>query len=146
MQQLNILSVERLLEGVEGLGVAVSPPGKLTVMLGEVVRVLLQVEYRGPALSGEIHVSYGRQNLWFNEDGNKQADIVADFPQSFDWVLVGFVCDITIGGDFGTGYDLYAKIEGVPGADIFTDTYLNVLDVLGAAEFRNFEIASYDKL
>ncbi|GAI77846.1 unnamed protein product, partial [marine sediment metagenome] len=106
MQQLNILSVERLLEGIEGLGIAVPAGEKLTVMLGDVVRVLLQVEYRGPALSGKIHVSYGRQNLVFNEDGNKQNDIdPAEFPQSFDWVLVGFACDIAIGGSYGTEYD-----------------------------------------
>lgn len=146
MQQLNIVSVERLLEGIEGLGIAVPAGEKLTVMIGDVVRVLLQVEYRGPALTGKIHVSYGHQNLWFNEDGNKQADIVAEFPQAFDWVLVGFACDIPIGGSYGAGYDMYAKIEGVPGADIFAPTLLNVLDVLGASEFRNFGIISYDKV
>jgi len=34
----------------------------------------------------------------------------------------------------------------VPGPDIFAPTLLNVLDVLGAAEFRAFGITSYDKL
>jgi hypothetical protein len=39
---------------------------------------------------------------------------------------------------------MYAKIMGVPGPDIFSPTLFNVLDVLGAAEFRNFEIVGYD--
>ncbi|MBA7570661.1 hypothetical protein ES708_12414 [subsurface metagenome] len=46
----------------------------------------------------------------------------------------------------GAGYDMYAKIEGVPGPDIFAPTLLNVLDVLGAAEFLNFGITSYEKV
>ncbi|GAJ09723.1 unnamed protein product [marine sediment metagenome] len=146
MQQLNILSVERLLEGVKGLGIGVEAPGKLTVMVGDTVRVSLGVDYRGPAIDGSIHISWGHQNLWFNEDGNKQDDFPVHFDQSFDWLPHTFECDVLIGGDYGAGYDMYAKIEGVPGPDIFAPTLLNVLDVLGAAEFRDFEITSYDKL
>jgi len=41
---------------------------------------------------------------------------------------------------------MYAKIMGVPGPDIFTPEYLNVIDVLGAAAFRNFKVDSYEKL
>ncbi|GAI49029.1 unnamed protein product, partial [marine sediment metagenome] len=128
------------------VGIAVPAGQKLTVMVGDVVRVLLQAEYRGPALAGEIHVSYGRQDTWFNEDGNKQNDIPADFPESFDWILCGFACDILIGGPPGANYDLYAKIMGVPGPDIESPIYLNVLDVRGAPEFQNFEITEYFKV
>ena len=135
--------VEQLLRG---LGIAVPAGQKLTVMIGDVVRVLLQVEYRGPALSGEIHISYGRQDTWFNEDGNKQSDIPVSFEQSMDWVPYEITCDIYIGGTPGVGYDLYAKIMGVPGPDIFSPTYLNVLDALGVAEFRSFEITEYSKV
>ncbi|GAJ17657.1 unnamed protein product, partial [marine sediment metagenome] len=39
-----------------------------------------------------------------------------------------------------------AKIMGVPGPDIFSPSLLNVLDVLGAVEFRDFEITSYEKI
>ncbi|MBA7696357.1 hypothetical protein ES703_105004 [subsurface metagenome] len=63
-----------------------------------------------------------------------------------DWVPHEFVCDIYIGGTPGENYDLYAKIMGVPGPDIFSPALLNVLDVLGAAEFRNFEITGYEKI
>jgi len=140
---LQINSLESLLQGIV---VDVLAGGKLTVMVGDTVRVHLGVDYRGPDLDGSIHISWGHQNAWFNEDGNKQGDFSAHFDQSFDWVPHVFSCDVLIGGDYGAGYDLYAKIEGVPGADIFAPTLLNVLDVLGAAEFRNFAIASYDKL
>ena len=140
---LQINSLESLLQGIV---VDVLAGEKLTVMVGETVRVRLGVDYRGPDLDGKIHISWGHQNTWFNEDGNKQGDFLAHFDQSFDWVPHLFACDVLIGGDYGTGYDLYAKIEGVPGPDIFAPTLLNVLDVLGAAEFLNFGITSYEKV
>ena len=140
---LRINSVESLLQGI---GVAALPGEKLTVMLGDTVRVHLGVEYRGPAIDGVIHVSYGSQNTWFNEDGNKQSDTPVHFDQSMDWVPYEAACDIYIGGSPGENYDLYAKIMGVPGPDIFAPSLLNVLDVLGAAEFANFVITGYEKV
>ncbi len=140
---LQINSIESLLQGI---GVEALAGEKLTVMVGDTVRVHLDVEYRGPAIDGSIHISWGHQNLWFNEDGNKQDDFPVHFDQSFDWAPYSFACDVLIGGDYGVGYDMYAKIEGVPGPDIFAPTLLNVLDVLGAAEFRGFGIVSYEKI
>ncbi|GAJ10746.1 unnamed protein product, partial [marine sediment metagenome] len=83
---------------------------------------------------------------WFNEDGNKQSDTPVNFAQSMDWEPYEIACDVPIGGPPGTNYDLYAKIMGVPGPDIESPTLLNVLDVLGAAEFRDFEITRYEKV
>ncbi|GAH61576.1 unnamed protein product [marine sediment metagenome] len=138
---LRINSVESLLQGI-----SVPAGEKLEVMVGDVVRVHLGVDYRGPAINGVVHVSYGSQDTWFNEDGNKQNDINVSFDQSMDWQAYEITCDVPIGGSTGSGYDLYAKILGVPGPDIFSPTLLNVLDVLGVAEFRNFAITSYEKL
>jgi len=135
--------VEQLLQSIV---IAVPAGQKLTVMVGDTVRVHLGVDYRGPAIDGQIHVTFGSQDTWFNEDGNKQKDIPAHFDASMDWRAYPFTCDILIGGSPGANYDLYAKIMGVPGPDIFTPTYLNVLDVLGAGEFRDFAIVSYDKV
>ncbi|GAI71892.1 unnamed protein product [marine sediment metagenome] len=140
---LQINSIESLLQGI---GVEALAGEKLTVMVGDTVRVRLGVEYRGPALDGSIHISWGHQDTWFNEDGNKQDDFPVHFDQSFDWVPYSFSCDVLIGGNYGAGYDMYAKIEGVPGPDIFAPTLLNVLDVLGAAEFQGFGITSYEKI
>ncbi|GAI78529.1 unnamed protein product, partial [marine sediment metagenome] len=127
-------------------GIAVPAGEKLTVMVGDTVRVHLDVDYRGPAIDGSIHISWGHDTGWFAEDGNKQDDFPVHFDQSMDWAPYEFACDVLIGGDYGAGYDMYAKIEGVPGPDIFTPEYLNVLDVLGAAEFRAFGITSYEKI
>lgn len=136
-----INTIESLLQGI-----AVPAGEKLTVMVGDTVRVHLAVDYRGPDIDGEIHVSYGSQNAWFNEDGHKQNDIPVRFDQSMDFLSYEFACDVYIGGSPGENYDLYAKIMGVPGPDIFSPTLFNVLDVLGAAEFADFEITSYEKV
>jgi hypothetical protein len=138
---LQINSIESLLQGI-----SVPAGQKLEVMVGDVVRVHMGVDYRGPFISGTVHVSYGRQNAWFNEDGNKQNDIPVAFDRSMDWKPYEIICDVPIGGSTGANYDLYAKIMGVPGPDIFSQTLLNVLDVLGEAEFQNFEITSYEKV
>ncbi len=143
MYGLKINSIESLLQGI---GVAALPGEKLTVMVGDIVRVYLGFEYRGPAIDGVIHVTYGRQDTWFNEDGNKQSDTSFHLDQSIDFKPYEMAFYVPIGGTPGTDYDLYAKIVGVPGPDIFSPTLLNVLDVLGAAEFRNFEIVSYEKV
>lgn len=143
MTGLRINSIESLLQGI---GVAALPGEKLTVMVGDTVRVHLGVDYRGPAIDGAIWVSYGRQNWMFNEDGNKQSRTPVHFDQSMDWQPYAIACDVPIGGTLGTDYDLYAKIMEVPGPDIFSPTLLNVLDVLGAAEFQNFEITGYEKI
>ncbi len=49
-----ILSVERLMGGV---GIAVPAGQKLTVMVGDTVRVHLGVDYGGAVTEGSIHVS-----------------------------------------------------------------------------------------
>lgn len=143
MNGLRVRSVESLLRGI---GVGALPGEKLTVMVGDTVRVHLGVEYRGPDIDGEIHVSYGRQNAWFNEDGNKQDDIPVHFDQSMDFEPYEIACEVPIGGSPGENYDLYAKIMGVPGPDIESPILFNVLDVLGAAEFQNFAITGYEKV
>lgn len=141
---LKIKSVESLLQGI---GVAALAGEKLAVTVGDVVRVHLTVDYRGPAIDGAVWVSYGRQVVFFfNEDGNKQSRTPVHFDQSADWAQYEITCDVPIGGSIGTDYDLYAKIMEVPGDDIFTPTLLNVLDVLGAYEFQNFAFTSYDKV
>ena len=126
------------------VGVAAVPGEKLTVLVGETVRVRLSVDYRGPAIDGAIWTAIGRQNAWFNEDFSSRTPV--HFNDSIDFVRYDFIAEVLIGDRPGTDYDMYAKIMEVPGPDIFTPTYLNIIDVMGAAEFRNFEITSYEKV
>jgi len=136
-----IQSMESLMSDI-----GVAPPGKLQVMLGDTVRVTLRVEYMGPAIDGEIHVSFGQKGATWNEDGNKQTDIPVSFNHESAYKWYTFYADIYIGGDTGTGYDLQAKIMSTPGSDIYTPFYMSVLDVLGEPTFRNFTITDYSKV
>ncbi|MBA7636603.1 hypothetical protein ES703_44224 [subsurface metagenome] len=133
-------------EVIGAVGVAALPGEKLTVMVGDTVRVHLSVDYMGPAIDGAVWVAIGRQNLGFAEDFVPDAPVPVHFNQSFDWITYPIVVDIPIWDRPGTDYDMYAKIMGVPGPDIFTDILLNIIDVLGAVEFRNFTIDSYEKI
>jgi hypothetical protein len=140
---MEVKSIETLMG--EG-GVAAVPPQKLTTMLGDTVRVTLAVDYRGPAIDGKIRVAFGQKDTYFNEDPSKYKEWPVSFIASMDWLSHTFTCDILMGGSPSTNFDLYAKIMGVPGGDIFTPTYLSILDVLGASEFRNFAVTSYVKV
>jgi len=130
---------------IKEIGVAALPGEKLTVMGGDTVRVHLGVEYRGPAIDGAVWVAIGRQNLGFAEDF-VSGRIPVHFDASFDFVPYEITADIPIWDRPGTNYDIYAKIMEIPGPDIFTGILLNVIDVISAAEFRNFQITSYDKV
>jgi len=126
------------------MGIAVPAGEKLTVMPGDTVRVWLSVDYRGPAIDGAVWAAIGRQNLGFAEDFT--GSVPVHFDPSFDWVTYPIAVDIPIWNRPGSDYDIYAKIMGVPGPDIFTDVLLNVIDVIGAVEFQGFTIDSYEKV
>jgi len=131
-------------EVIGEVGVAALPGEKLTVGVGDTVRVRLSVDYRGDELDGAVWVAIGRQDMWFNEDFASRTPV--HFDKSFDFVTYEIIADVLIGDRPGSDYDMYAKIMEVPGPDIFTATYLDIIDVLGAVEFRNFRIDSYEKV
>ncbi len=134
-------------EVIGEVGVAALPGEKLTVTVGDTVRVYLSVDYRGPAIDGAIWTAIGRKNAFFNEDFASRTPV--HFDASFDFARYDFIADVPIGDRPGTDYDMYAKIMEVPGPDIFTDTLLNIIDVIAAVpaqEFANFTIDSYEKV
>ncbi len=131
-------------EVVGEVGVAAIPGEKLTVLVGDTVRVRFSVDYMGPAIDGAVWTAIGRQNAWFNEDFASRTPV--HFDASFDFVTYDITADVVIGDRPGSDYDMYAKIMEVPGPDIFTPILLNIIDVLGAVEFRNFAIDSYEKI
>ena len=126
------------------IGVAALPGEKLTVLVGDTVRVRLSVDYRGPAIDGAVWVAIGRKDMFFNEDFASRTPV--HFDSSFDFVRYDIVADVLIGDRPDVNYDMYAKIMEVPGPDIFTDILFNIIDVLGDVEFRNFTIDSYEKV
>lgn len=141
---LKVNSVERLLQGIEGLGVAVPAGQKLIVAIGDTVRVRATLDYRGPFLSDTFYGAIGIRGVWFDEVWVGSAPI--SFDTSFDWLTNELTVDIPVVTPVrpDTDYDLYVKLLGHPGAGM--PEVNNVIDVIGGAEFRNFTIVSYDKV
>lgn len=132
-------TLEQLLGGVE-----VAPSGKLAVMRGDVVRVTVGFSYRGTALSFGLRVAIGNKGVTFDEIAYATKSM--SVPASADFLPYTAYVDISTAVIAPQAdLDLYAKLTGLPGADLLTPYYLNVIDVLGAPEFQNFVITDYSK-
>ena len=134
-------TLEQLLGGVE-----VAPSGKLTVMRGDTVRVTVGFSYRGTALSFGLRVAIGNKGVTFDEIAYATKPTIS-VPASAGFLAYTAYVDIsTTAIAPQADLDLYAKLTGLPGADLLTPYYLNVIDVLGAPEFDNFVITDYSKV
>jgi len=129
-----------------GMAIEVPAGQKLQIMRGDTVRMHVGFDYRGPAITGlTLRCSIGQRKavIGFDEIAYGRATISLD--QSFDFVPYTAFADIDtspISPD--TNYDIEAKIEEyMPETLVGID---NVIDVLGVAEFANFEITSYEKV
>jgi len=150
MYGLEVKSIETLMgeDGAEATpereGVAVLPGQKLQVMVGDKVRVRATLSYRGTALSDYFYGAIGaRGPLGFDEIVTGQVAI--SFPQCLDWTPFELTVDIPITSaiDPKPDYDLYVKIKGHTEAGL--PEVDNCIDVIGAPEFQNFKIVSYEK-
>ena len=135
---------ERQMEAILG-GVGVAPPGKLTVMQGDIVRVTFSFSYRGTALNFSMRAAIGNKGVTFDEIA--YATKALSVPASADFITYTDSVDISTSPiSPQANLDLYAKLTGIPGADLFTPYYLDIIDVLGAPEFQDFVITDYSKV
>ena len=133
-------------------GLAVIAPGKLYgVMPGDTVRISAIVDYRGPALDDDFYAAIGSRVVVFDELWNSDP-VPVHFDPSVDWVTYTLIAYIPITAvakfPWTPGwFDLYVKLLGhsevwhVPNAG--KPELSNVIEVLLAAAFQNFEIAEY---
>ena len=132
----------RLLNGIGlGAGISVNAGDVLTVMGGKTVRVLAQIEYRGPAGFATLYAAIGNRGLIsFDEIWAGQAAPV-DVGPDIDWTVYALAVDIVTDTGKSGLYDIYAKITetSAPGMPEETD----VIQVVGASEFQNLAINSY---
>ncbi len=139
--------------GVLRRGIAVLAPGKLYgVMPGDTVRVTASIDYRGPALDDYFYATIGNRVVIFDELWDS-GQVPIYFNESIDWVNYELTADIPITEvakfPWTPGwFDLQVKIVGhseawhVPNAGI--PELSNVIEVLLAAAFQNFNIESYN--
>jgi hypothetical protein len=107
-----------------------APASKMTLHVGNKVRINLTVQHRGPAIDGAIWTAIGRQGIGFAEDFTSRTPVHFNDDQNF--TTYGFSMDVVIDNRVGTDYDMRAKIMEVPGDDIYTPVYHDVFDVVAA--------------
>jgi len=141
MYQYPPLSAEHL-EHLWELGVA--PPGKLSIMQGETVRMTVAFSYRGKAITCTLRCSIGTRIAGvFNE--SVYATKATSIPPSVDFLTYTAFADISTAPlSPGTDYDIEAKISEYAGQTLVKID--NVIDVIGAPEFQNFRITDYSKV
>ena len=139
MQPLYQRQVEIILGG---LGVA--PPGKLTVLRGDIVRMTVAFKYRGSAINVTLRCSIGKRTLGVFDE-HAYATKAITLPQSAGFVAYTSFADIpTTAISPESNYDIEAKITEYASATLIKID--NVIDVLGAPEFQDFRITDYSKV
>ena len=142
MRNLYADTVEGIIKEVEGLGVA--PSGKLQVMRGDTVRMSVAFQYRGSAITVTLRGSIGKRTLGvFDEIAYTTKSIT--LSQSADFVSYTAYVDISTSAiSPATNYDIEAKISEYASQTLVKID--DVIDVLGAPEFQNFQITDYSKV
>lgn len=124
-----------------------APPELLQVNPGDTIRVTSEFDYTGPAVSGTLYAALYRPGTIDPHDeiaNGKTTFSIADSPTGKH--MSGIV-DITVPKGFGgANFGLYSKLIGIPGADIYSPYYDNVIEIVGGiSKFTNLEIVSYAK-
>jgi len=117
-----------------------APPEVLTVAPGDTVRVTTEFDYAGPALSARMISAIWHPTLFDPHDeivrGNKTFSIPSSPPPGNH---ISVTMDLLVpSGEIGTDYGLYSSIRDVPGPDIYTEYYGNIITIAEevAPEFK----------
>lgn len=133
---------------VEGGFLEVPAGSKLYgVMVGDKVRVITTMSYKGPALDTNYYAAIGNviagvfDEVWFGK-------IAVSFAASIDWKAYSLTVDIPITAVGITPwtpgwFDLYTKITSPL---VVSAKLLDVIEILLKPEFKDFTILSYDKI
>lgn len=111
-----------------------APPEVLQLQVGDTCRVQVNFEYIGPEIPATLYAAIGRVGiLGFDEIVYKSTSI--RLPASPTETTYQSDIDIYISSAMkvGTGYDLYTKMIGIPGPDIYSPTYENVIEIVEEA-------------
>ena len=108
-----------------------APPGVLTVDPGDTVKVVTEFDYVGPAISCRMISAIWHPTFLdpHNEivRGNKSFSIPSSPPPGNH---ISVTMDLLVpSGEAGTDYGLYSSIRDVPGPDIYTGYYANIITI-----------------
>lgn len=127
----------RILSYSKNGGPPVTPPGVLELDIGDRCRLNVGFDHINGEVTGEFHAAIGNIHgvpivdiEWFDEVLNAKKPFTV--PSSPDWVPVEDFIDIIITSAISPGsYDLYVKIMGITGGDIFTEPLNDVITIVG---------------
>ena len=111
-----------------------SPPELLQLSVGDTCRIKVYFDYVGHQTSAALYVAIGRVGVvGFDEIVSKSKSII--IPEAITTRTYQADVDIYISSamTLAPGYDLYAKIIGLPGPDIYSPTCENVIEIIEAA-------------
>jgi len=126
-----------------------APPQQITVRPGNTIQVRSSFHYEGPPMTGRFRTALYYSGGFDPHDEIAFGHLSFSIPDSPDpGVTVSTApSDIKIvvpPGYAGTQFGLYTKLVDVPGADIFSPFYDNVIVIEGIAPaFSNLVIVSY---
>ncbi|MBA7615539.1 hypothetical protein ES703_22820 [subsurface metagenome] len=125
------------------------PPERLPpVMPGGTIRVVTEFDYIGPKLDLARMITA----IWYPSLLDPHNEIVRgekvfnipDSPPPGQHLSVQI--DLLVpAADYRADYGLYSSIRDVPGPDIYTDYYPNLITIMGEPLFTNLRITSYTK-
>lgn len=108
----------------------VAPPEVLRLKVGDTCTVRCAFNYSGPPVSGKLYVAIWHPTWYDPHDEVAHGEKSFSIPTSVDKTYQGDV-DIYVKSGIAPGdYGLYVKIVGVPGPDIFSPYYENVIEIV----------------
>ena len=128
---------------------AIYPERLAPVLPGDTVRVITEFDYIGPKIDGARMISA----IWYKSLLDPHNEIVRgekalpipDSPPPGNHISI--TIDLLVPpADYRDDYGLYSSIRDVPGADIYTDYYANIITILGEPQFGVLSITSYTKV
>ncbi len=107
------------------------PPEVLKLKVGEICRILVYFDYIGPAISGKLYAAIGRVGiLGFDEIVNASSDLNVPATATKTKYQAPVNIYISSAMKVASDYDMYAKIIGITGPDIFSPTYENIIEIV----------------
>jgi len=111
-------------------------PELLKLAVGDTCRVVAYFEYVGPGITGVVlYAAIGKKGVTFNEivKGSKSWDI----PETGVEKTLSIYVDIPITSAIavGTGYDMYAKLTNIPGADLYSPYLYDNIEITGPKQY-----------
>ncbi|GAI90037.1 unnamed protein product [marine sediment metagenome] len=127
-----------------------APPERLPPLLpGDTIRVVTEFDYSGPALPNARMISA----IWYKTLLDPHNEIVRgekvfnipDSPPPGQHLSV--TIDLLVPpAEYRADYGLYSSIRDVPGPDIYTPYYENIITIIGEPQFGELKITSYTKV